>query len=338
MKPFIIPVFIPHGGCPHRCVFCNQETATGISKNKTTPLNVKTVIREFLKYKRNGLRDVQIAFYGGSFTALPLTQQIQFLEVTQEFIQTGQVNSIRISTRPDYIDSQILDTLNAYNVRTVELGAQSMDDEVLALARRGHTPHHTVKAVGLLKKRGFSVGIHIMLGLPGDTEKKAILSAKRVICLQPDFVRIHPTLVINHTALASLFHKGDYTPMELKEAVELCKEMVLLFEQNHIPVIRIGLQPSPILEQKGNILAGPYHPAFGELVRSSILLDRAKAEIQKYAPSKKISLHISPYDLSTLKGQRRENIPQLMNTFKLEELEIISDPHMERGMVWVVKH
>ncbi len=337
MKPFIIPIFISRLGCPHRCIFCNQETATGVSKNEITPSAVRGVVEEFLKYKKNASKDVQIAFYGGSFTALSLSLQTKFLESAQEFIRKRQANSIRISTRPDYINSAILDNLQAHHVRIVEVGAQSMDDEVLLLSQRGHTAHDTIRAMDLLRERGFSVGIHMMLGLPGDNKRKAISTAHKIIQLRPDFVRIHPTLVIKDTPLADLYNRGLYIPMALEEAVELCKEIVILFEQNHIFVIRMGLQPSPSLEHNGNIIAGPYHPAFGQLVRSSIMFDKAKKEIHKYPSYKRIGLQVSPYDLSTLKGQRSSNLRQFIETFNLEKLEIILDSHIERGAVAVVR-
>jgi histone acetyltransferase (RNA polymerase elongator complex component) len=335
MKPFIIPIFISHLGCPHRCIFCNQEIATGIFKNKTTPSSVSDIVQEFLRYKTNNRRDVQIAFYGGSFTALPAGRQIEFLKVAQEFIQRGQAKTVRISTRPDYVNKRILDVLQTYHVGIVELGVQSMDEEVLTLARRGHTAQDTVRAGELLRKRGLAMGIHLMLGLPGDNREKAILSAEKTISLRPDFVRIHPTLVIRNTPLASLLNRGLYAPMGLEEAVCLCKEIVLLFEQHHIPVIRMGIQPSSSLEKEGNLIGGPYHPAFGELVRSSILLDKVKAEIQRYMPTETISIQVSPYDLSILKGQRNTNISHLLGTFKLDVLKINANPQVERGMVLV---
>lgn len=338
MKPFIIPIFISHLGCPHRCIFCDQETATGISRNETTPSSIRDVVREFLRYKRNNCKDVQIAFYGGSFTALPAEKQIQFLKIAEEFIQRGEAKTVRISTRPDYVNNRILDVMQTYPVRTVELGAQSMDEGVLTLAGRGHTAQDTVRAVRLLRERGLAIGIHLMLGLPGDNREKAILSAEKIISLRPDFVRIHPTLVIRNTPLASLLNRGLYASMDLEEAVSLCKEIVLLFEQHRIPVVRMGIQPSPSLEKQGNIIGGPYHPAFGELVRSSILLDKVKAEIQKYMPTKTINIRVSPYDLSILKGQRNTNICYLISTFKLDVLKINPSPQIHRGMVLVSIH
>lgn len=267
-KQLIIPIFIPQHGCPHQCVFCNQSRITGEEK-LPDPNAVSSTVRTYLNTWKGGGRK-EIAFYGGSFTGLDKGIQEGFLSSACGFISDGLIDSIRVSTRPDYITDEGLSLLKKYKVETVELGAQSMVDEVLRLSGRGHTAKDTIAAVTLLKKHGFKAGLQIMPGLPGDTRDTMLHTAAKTIELQPDFVRIYPTLVIRDTPLEKMYLFGSYNPWSLTEMADICKKLVSLFNAKGIPIIRLGLQPTEILEQ--NVLAGPYHPSFRELVDKGLTI------------------------------------------------------------------
>jgi histone acetyltransferase (RNA polymerase elongator complex component) len=271
-KQLIIPVFIPFGGCPHKCVFCNQAGITG-EDTLPSPGVVKATVERYLstwegrwegKGEGGGRREV--AFYGGSFTGLPPALQKSYLECAYGYVLKKRVDALRLSTRPDYIFRGGLALLKDYGVETVELGVQSMSDEVLSLSGRGHGADITVSAVELLRMEGFKVGLQIMPGLPGDTRASIIETARRVAELEPDFVRVYPTLVIRGTPLERMSTDGVYTPWPLEEMVEVCRDLSILFKKAGIPVVRFGLQPTDELEK--NIVAGPYHPAFRQLVET----------------------------------------------------------------------
>lgn len=263
-KQLIIPIFIPQYGCPHQCVFCNQKTISGMEKPPDAAY-VSDTIKAYLKtWKGKGKKE--IAFYGGSFTGLDAAVQKVFLAEAHKFVSRGLIDSVRISTRPDYITDEGLLLLKKDNVETVELGAQSMADDVLKLSGRGHTAEDTVTAVMTLKKHGFLVGLQFMPGLPGDTCDTILYTADRIIELKPDFVRIYPTLVVKDTPLEKMYQAGLYKPWALAEMTDICRKLVSLFDAKGIPVIRLGLQSTETLED--NILAGPYHPSFRNLLAS----------------------------------------------------------------------
>ena len=263
-KQLIIPIFIPQHGCPHQCVFCNQPRITGKEKLPDTT-EVASIIDAYLNtWKGSGKKE--IAFYGGSFTGIDKDVQEDFLIAAHRFVITGSIDSIRISTRPDYITEQGLALLKKYKVETVELGAQSMVDEVLRLSGRGHTAEDTAASVSLLKKYGFKVGLQFMPGLPGDTRDTILYTGAKIIELQPDFVRIYPTIVVKDTPLEKMYLAGSYTPWSLGEMIDIGKELVSLFIDRKIPIIRFGLQSNESMEQ--GIVAGPYHPSFRELVHA----------------------------------------------------------------------
>jgi histone acetyltransferase (RNA polymerase elongator complex component) len=276
---------------------------------------------------------VQVAFYGGSFTALPLETQEGLLRTCRPFLKEGMVHSLRISTRPDYCAPACLEILTAHGVATVELGVQSMADEVLRISRRGYGKEKVRKSVRDLHKEGFEVGVQLMVGLPGDNPDKFIVSVEAVIKLRPDFVRLYPTLVIKGTQLEQWFRKGLYSPLSLEQAIDLAKEALKRFQQAHIPVIRIGLQPTPSLP--GNIVAGPYHPAFRQLVESVLLYEQAVDLLTQLNHGGGISptFLVSPRNISTFYGQRRYNIQRLQEAFGLQEIRVRSDPHQEKGRV-----
>jgi histone acetyltransferase (RNA polymerase elongator complex component) len=326
-KPFIIPLFIPNMGCPHRCVFCDQTAITGHQNGGLSPQRVRDTVRQSLGFKGRRRGSVEVAFYGGNFLGLPTPARESLLDEAQRSIENGQVESIRFSTRPDTITPDALNALAPYTVRAIELGAQSMDDTVLALSLRGHTAAQTRDAVKQLKAHGLQVGLQIMPGLPGDTPTSILETGRRVAELQPDFVRIYPTVVVKNTPLAKWYASGRFTPLSLAEAVDLTKQLYLLLTGCGIQVIRMGLQPSGSLLEGGRVVAGPFHPAFGHLVHSAIFLDRAVQALEhQQGLSKKVILKVYPKDLSRLMGLKKGNIKHLIKRFHLEELRVIPDP------------
>jgi histone acetyltransferase (RNA polymerase elongator complex component) len=261
----ILPIFISFAGCPHRCIFCNQQIINGQKEN-----TLRAAQRQMEELERWVHPDPanELAFYGGSFTALSLTEQEALLAWADQRRQQGLFGAIRLSTRPDAITPPILDQLARYGVTTVELGVQSLDDKVLTTVERGHTAADVDRAVALLRQYGFRVGLQLMVGLPGQTRQSLLETLDHVLALQPDGCRIYPLLVIKDTKLATWYQKGLYTPITLEQAIEETALLHSTLEAHHIPVIRMGLQPDRDLCAPGHILAGPFHPAFGELVRS----------------------------------------------------------------------
>ncbi len=320
----IIPFFIPHFGCPHQCVFCNQKNITGQIK----PVDLATIPRTIAEYLKTNAQDgpVQIAFYGGSFTALSHEIQKSYLEAVQPFLQSGNIKSIRLSTRPDGISREVLLLLKEYHVKTIELGVQSMDDRVLNMSGRGHCAADTINAVSLLKEYGFSIGLQLMVGLPGDSGAGFMDTVDQVIKLKPDFVRLYPLLVIKDTPLEELCKTERYTPLSLNDAVSQCSSAMLRFAKAEIEVIRVGLQPTKELEAPGTIIAGPYHPSFRQLVESSILLDRMRSKLRgRKEKSVSAIFMVNPADLSAAIGQHRVNIESLKKEFGLSTIRIKAD-------------
>ncbi len=328
----IIPFFIPHAGCPHQCVFCNQKNITG-RRTSVEPSSVAQTITAYLKTtKQRG--PAQVAFYGGSFTALPIDVQQSYLEPCQPFIASGKIKGIRLSTRPDCISRELLAFLRDHRVETIELGVQSMDDTVLMRSGRGHTAADTIQAVTLLQEQGFTVGLQLMPGLPGDSIGTFMATVHRVVGMKPGFVRIYPALVIKETPLEALYRSGRYTPLSLNEAVQWCKNAFLQFERAGISVIRMGLQPTGELQKPGAILAGPYHPAFRQLVDSSVLLDRMRAVLQQRALEAETACLLShPSEVAAAIGQKRSNVTTLKKEFNLDDLRVIADPCVKKGSI-----
>ena len=276
----IIPVFVPHMGCPHDCVFCNQKSISG----QMQPPSVEEVRRTVTGYAEiaKNYGSVEVAFYGGSFTGIPAEDQIRYLNAVAPFLSSGLLHGIRISTRPDCIDRPTLTRLRRYGVDTIELGVQSMENSVLQCAGRGHSAEDTVAASRLIREYGFTLGLQTMTGLPGATREADLTTADRVCALHPDFVRIYPTIVIKNTALAALYSENVYTPPSLEETVSLCAALYRRYRAAGIPVIRMGLQSSGEIRTGGEVLAGPYHPAFGELVRSRLALEELFRELDRF--------------------------------------------------------
>lgn len=315
--PLIIPVFLPAIGCRERCLFCNQKASPEGPPSAFSVRNfIETSINSLPSNERD--REKQVAFYGGSFTAIHKDNQVGYLKEVQPFLDSGLINSIRISTRPDALDKEILSLLKEYHVKTVEVGVQSMIDEVLSFAQRGHCAADTVDAVSRLKGKKFQVGLQLMMGLPGDTYNRFLQTLDRVIELQPDFLRIHPTLVLKGAPLEILWRGGKYSPLSLHEAIQWLKRGILKLENSSIPVARIGLQPTKELER--DYLAGPYHPSLHQLTESAIFYDMALSLLQASQKNGGVLFLCHPKEVSNLRGQKNENILKLKNQFNLKEI------------------
>lgn len=329
-RPFVIPVFLPHAGCPHQCVFCDQVSIAGGTRTAVNADQIRSQIHQFLGYKNGRRKPVQISFYGGNFLGLKKGQIAGLLDLAVEFIRRGRADSIRFSTRPDSITPENLDIIKEYPVETIELGVQSMDDYVLRLAERGHTAADTAQAVELLKEHQFDIGLQLMVGLPGDDKARSLTSAEKIAALQPDFVRIYPTLVVKNSKLARWYQKGGYTPLSLPEAVSRVKELYLLFQKHDIRVIRMGLQATEGLADSATVLAGPYHPAFGHLVYSEIFLDAARAGLSAAGPTAAAAaIFVNPRRISTMRGLKNANVARLKRQFGLAVIDIIPDIGMD---------
>jgi len=345
-KPFIVPVFLPNIGCPHKCIFCNQTAITGVKQKIPSPEEIGLQINQFLSYKGKNRSPVQISFFGGNFLGLKIDLITSLLREATKFVIEGRVDSIRFSTRPDTIDYERLDILKEFPVATIEIGVQSMDDKVLCLSRRGHTSADTKKAVSILKERNYEIGLQMMTGLPNDNREIALYSAKNIAAFSPDFVRIYPTLVLKNTILSGWYKKKEYTPMPLEQCVTLVKDIYLIFREKKIPVIRMGIQASEHIQRESAILAGPYHPAFGHLVHSEIFLDMASFIIESaIEPDIKsgeidccdsIGIKVHPQSISKMRGFKNRNIEILKTRFHINSLKIIPDFSVKKDKVGVI--
>jgi len=332
----IIPFFIVYQGCPNRCIFCNIHKIAGVHAGEITEKKFQETVINYLSHKKQKKDHVQIAFYGGNFTGMEKERQIELLSLAHSFIRKGDVQDVRISTRPDAIDDDNLDILKRFGVTTVEIGAQSMKDEVLNLANRGHSSFDVIKAVNRLKEWKFKTGIHLMAGLPGDTRSGFEYTIDKTIALKPDMVRIHPTLVFDNTGLADLYMRGVYPPLAMPEAIDLCKYALRNFEEAHIPVIRLGLQMTDEMEMKGGILAGPYHPAFRSMVEESIFFDAASSLLcTKQVENKTVTFTLSPKDVSSFRGQKSANLQRLKKRFRLTGIRLTTNPNQSRRSLYV---
>lgn len=332
-RQYIIPIFVPHLGCPNDCVFCNQKSISGQTK-QVTKEDVKNIIEEHLKYIKKDSK-VEVAFFGGSFTGIEEAKQEELLSAAYEYIKQKKVDSIRISTRPDYIDKKILKRLKKYKVKTIELGVQSANDYILKKAGRGHTFEDVVKASKLIRWYGFELGHQMMVGLPESTTVDEINTAKQLIKLKPKMVRIYPVLVIKNTKLEKDYNDGKYKPLTVIQAVEVCKELVKLFVKKHIEVIRIGLQPTDTItnpdNDKSEVVAGPFHPAFRQLVESGMWYDVIVEKIKQLNTKvKEVVVTVNPADVNNVIGQRKDNINNLRDVYDVD-LIVKADEKIKQG-------
>ncbi|MDO4460138.1 MAG: radical SAM protein [Clostridia bacterium] len=298
---------MPHNGCPCQCSFCNQNRITGVQK-QPTPQEVERIIEDSASYMGESVKSAEIAFFGGSFTAIDRNYMISLLEVAHKAVKKYGFIGIRCSTRPDKIDEEVLTILKRYSVSSIELGAQSMSDKVLFLNDRGHSSEDVVKASALIKSFGFELGLQMMTGLYGSSFEDDIITAEKLIAIHPATVRIYPTITLENTRLADLYRAGEYTPPSLEDTVSLCAKLISMFEDKDIRVIRVGLHATDEITDKR--VAGPYHPAFKELCMSASLLTEVK-EILLSRQKGSYIINCSPKLTSAIIGQRRSNILEL---------------------------
>ncbi|AWH76922.1 elongator complex protein 3 [Clostridioides difficile] len=334
MKKRIIPIFVPHKGCPHDCIFCNQKKITGVSTDVTSE-DARNIIEECLETIDKDA-DVEIAFFGGSFTAIDIDIQKSLLSVAKEYVEKGLVKDIRMSTRPDCIDEDILSMLKEYKTSIIELGVQSLDEKVLLDSIRGHQSEIVYKSSKMIKNSGIKLGLQMMIGLPADTEEKCIFTAKKFVELKPDCVRVYPTLVVKDTGLEKLMEQNKYNPFTLEESVNIVKKVLVLFYVNNINVIRVGLQATDDIQIGKAVLAGPYHPAFRELVEADIIKDYLEFVILQNKNIKQMLVKANKKNISKIIGNKKTNVKYMEEKFgvllktqesdlDINQLEIVLD-------------
>ena len=333
-RQYIIPIFVPHLGCPNDCIFCNQKSISG-QKKSVTKEEAKEIIDNYLKSIKDEEAQIEIAFFGGSFTAIEKEKQEELLQVAYEYIKDGKVESIRISTRPDRIDKETLKRLKKYKVKTIELGVQSANDYILNRANRGHTFEDVKKASKMIRWYGFKLGHQMMVGLPESTRIDEINTAKSLVKLKPKMVRIYPVLVVKNTKLEEEYEKGIYEPLSIVQAVEVCKEIVRIFADKNIDIIRIGLQNTDEISEPGTknseVVAGPYHPAFRQLVESAMWYDAIVSKIKKLnAKVKEVEVSVNPIDSNNVIGHKKENVKKLKDTYDVD-LILKQDENIKQG-------
>lgn len=325
MRHFNIPIFIAHYGCPNTCVFCNQNKITGVETD-VQPNEISSIIEENLNtLPREGKKEV--AFFGGTFTAISLPLQKQFLEEVKKYIDKGLIDGVRLSTRPDNINREILDLLKAYNVTTIELGVQSLDNKVLELSERGYKKEEVERASKLIKEYDIKLGIQVMPGLPGSSFEKDIRTVEEVVKIKPDLVRIYPTLVIKDTKLEKMYRAKEFKPLSMEEAIKLTAVLLVKLELNNIKVIRVGLQPSDDIRAEGVVIDGPFHPAFRELVEGELYRKFFENILEREGT---LSVKINKYDVSRAVGIKKSN-----KKYFGEKLNIVVDGSIEAGIIIV---
>ena len=331
---YIIPIFVPHLGCPNDCIFCNQKSISGQKKNMTKE-QAKNIIDNYLKNLNDSDALIEIAFFGGSFTAINENLQNELLELAYTYVKEGKVESIRISTRPDCIDKNILKRLKKYKVKTIELGVQSANDFVLKRANRGHTFEDVKKASKLIRWYGFRLGHQMMVGLPESTRQDEINTAKALIKLKPKMVRIYPVLVVKNTKLEKEYEDGIYKALPLPQAVETCKQLVRMFSDKNIDIIRVGLQNTDEISdpssEKSEVVAGPYHPAFRQLVESGLWYDAIVEKIKKLnVKVKEVQVTVNPLDVNNVIGHKKDNVLKLKEFYDVD-LVLKQDSNIKQG-------
>ena len=331
-RPLIVPVFIPNQGCPHLCIFCHQEKITHQSSGPVNGGRVREILEEAASlpaFKGGGRKE--IAFYGGSFTSLPMEKISELLEAAAPYLGRGLFEAIRVSARPDAMAEDCLDLLRRRGVDIVELGVQSMDDRVLELSRRGHRAADTARAVHLLRKKGFKVGVQLMPGLPGDEEDIFRETVNKVIELRPDMARLYPAIVIKGTGLARLYAQNLFHPLTLERAVGICSESCMMLEKEGIAVIRIGLMSSPSLLEDGQIVAGPWHPTFGFLVRSDIHQKRIGRFLPRPGEAGSIRIRVPFREIPLVRGYKNRGLVSIERITGAEVREVSGDDTVPPG-------
>ena len=323
-EEYIIPIFVPHLGCPNDCTFCNQKSISGQTK-EVKGKDVENTIEQYLKSFKNKESYKEVAFFGGSFTGIKKEKQEELLKAAYEYIKNKKIDSIRLSTRPDYIDKEELKMLKKYGVKTIELGVQSTNDYILKKCRRGHTYEDVKKASKLIRRFGFELGHQMMIGLPESTKLDELNTARDLAKLKPKIVRLYPVLVIKNTELEKEYLNKEYEPITILQAVERCKELYYFFNRKKISVIRMGLQTTDLIcnpkNEKSEVVAGPYHEAFGQLVEDSIWYDSMLEKIKKFnIKVKEIEIKVNEVNVNNVIGHKKENIKKLKELYDLDTI------------------
>jgi histone acetyltransferase (RNA polymerase elongator complex component) len=312
-KNYTIPIFIPEKACPFRCIYCNQYTIANKIQSPSVD-EVRETIEKYLKtFLVHGVK--RLGFFGGSFTGMTINEQNQYLEIVLPYIKSGRIESITLSTRPDYITEEILDNLKRYKIETIELGVQSLDNEVLANSGRGHSVDDVKNSAALILQKGFKLGLQMMIGLPGDTFEKSMETAQGIIDLGAHYTRIYPTLVIKNTALETMYKSGNYNPLSLVEAIEWCKHLMKQFEKNNVTILRMGLHPSEGLITGNSLVAGPFHVSFKELVLSALWKELLEEKLMD-KNREKLIIEISSKSINAAIGYQSSNKKYLLEKFR----------------------
>ncbi|MCG6534256.1 MAG: radical SAM protein [Syntrophales bacterium LBB04] len=337
MTQMIIPFFIVYQGCPNRCIYCNVHKTAGNFSDKITEDTFRKTVHKYINHPKRKGNGAEIAFYGGNFTGMAKDYQALLLGFASPFIENGLVHGVRVSTRPDNINDESLDLMKRFGVTTVEIGAQSMVDEVLHISDRGHGASAVSAAMERLKERRFKTVMHLMAGLPGDNQSGFEHTIAMTIALKPDMVRIHPTIVLEDTGLAELYLNGTYHPLSMPHAIDMCKYALRRFGEANIAVIRVGLQTTREMEMAGSIIAGPYHPAFRSLVEESMFFDMASAMLaDRKISEQEVIFLLSPKDVSCFRGHENKNMHALKEIFGLTKIDVSIDPVQERGTLAMI--
>ena len=322
MKHANLSIFIPHVGCPNDCIFCDQKSISG-TKNAPSLKEIDDIIKTSVKEIDFTKTKAEIAFFGGSFTMINRDYMIDLLKVASKYVADDKFFGIRISTRPDGINKEILTILKKYMVTTIELGIQSFDDDVLLKNQRGYNSDKAIKSAKLIKEFGFNMSLQMMCGLIGDDEQKDILTAKKIVKLKADETRIYPTLVLKNTKLCKLYNNGDYKPLDLEKAVEISAKCYKIFIDNNVKILKIGLHSEKDFQNE-SIVAGPFHPSFGELVRSKVFLDEVLNKLKKDNYNE-ILICVPQNMMSLAIGNSKRNKIFLENRFNCKAIFKISD-------------
>lgn len=333
---YIIPIFVAQEGCPHNCVFCNQHKITG-EKNEIIDENyVRDTIEAYINTIDRENSILEVSFFGGTFTGIPIERQNSLLKVAKEYKDKGIIDYIHMSTRPDYINKDILDNLKKYSADIIELGVQSLDDEVLLKSGRGHSVEEVYKASKLIKEYGFTLGHQIMLGLPGDTFKKNIETVEKSLEMKPDIARIYPALVIKDTPMEYMLKKQIYEPYTLDEAIDVTKILYSMYDKEGVKVIRIGLQPTEEINENKDVISGPFHPAFRELVEGKIINEAIFSYIENNL-EEKLEIYINDKDISKLYCNKKQFFNEFINEKKIKKIKVTQDKKLARGNIIIKK-
>ena len=331
-RHYIIPIFISHIGCPHQCVFCNQDKIAKEVEEEVTEKDVRNTIEEYIKTIDHSSSTIEVSFFGGTFTAIDVKKQKELLRVAREYKEKGFIDKIRLSTRPDALNNYILNYLKDYNVDIIELGVQSLDDEILKLSGRGHTVKDVEVASKLIKEFGFTLGHQIMPGLPGDSFDKDIETAKKSIEMKPDICRIYPSLVKKDTPMEKMYERGEYKPYSLEDAVNISKELYKLYKEANVNIIRMGLQPTENITWGRDLIDGPFHPSFRELVEGSLICESIEKATKE---DEDIIIEVNSKDLSKLYANKKLYFNNIKNNRK-GSITVKTNDKLKRGNFTVI--